>query len=411
MRRVKAFLTALVLFLLTVGGCHLYIRDKAVIEDRASFGTFPSEEKGKLRVALTENLSEKGFPVFGSSEFQHGTDTPYHPAQVFADSDFEPMLIGAGYYQSLSHAVTLASIEQDMEIRKAVLILSPQWFRKTGVVDQAYASRFSETHYAAAMANGALSDEIKQYISDRTQKLLGVDEKTQKRVRRYDEVFWKKTGDWLESMRLQGWSSFLHEKELFETMLLGRSKELRAAQERRAAGETAARDGEDAAHSDETAAQDRPAAPDWNALLALAEEQGEAHNQNPLYMNDDYYKRLEPHLPAKKGMNSDAVKGYQTGPEFDDLACFLQVCLELDIEPMLVIVPVNGYYYDFTGFPKEARQKYYEKVRGVAGEYGARIADFSDQEYTKYFFEDRVHLGKKGWVMVNESIYEFYKEA
>lgn len=411
MRRVKAFLTALVLFLLTVGGCHLYIRDKAVIEDRASFGTFPSEEKGKLRVALTENLSEQGFPVFGSSEFQHGTDTPYHPAQVFAGSDFEPMLIGAGYYQSLSHAVTLASIEQDMEIRKAVLILSPQWFRKTGVVDQAYASRFSETHYAAAMANEALSDETKQYISDRTQKLLGVDEKTQKRVQRYDEVFWKKTGGWLESVRLQGWSTFLHEKELFETMLLGRSKELRAAQERRTAGETAARDGEDAAHSDETAAQDRPAAPDWNALLALAEEQGEAHNQNPLYMNDDYYKRLEPHLPAKKGMNSDAVKGYQTGPEFDDLACFLQVCRELDIEPMLVIVPVNGYYYDFTGFPKEARQKYYEKVRGVAGEYGARIADFSDQEYTKYFFEDRVHLGKKGWVMVNESIYEFYKEA
>ena len=369
MRRVKAFLTALVLFLLTVGGCHLYIRDKAVIEDRASFGTFPSEEKGKLRVALTENLSEQGFPVFGSSEFQHGTDTPYHPAQVFAGSDFEPMLIGAGYYQSLSHAVTLASIEQDMEIRKAVLILSPQWFRKTGVVDQAYASRFSETHYAAAMANEALSDETKQYISDRTQKLLGVDEKTQKRVQRYDEVFWKKTGGWLESVRLQGWSTFLHEKELFETMLLGRSKELRAAQERRTAGETAARDGEDAAHSDETAAQDRPAAPDWNALLALAEEQGEAHNQNPLYMNDDYYKRLEPHLP------------------------------------------VNGYYYDFTGFPKEARQKYYEKVRGVAGEYGARIADFSDQEYTKYFFEDRVHLGKKGWVMVNESIYEFYKEA
>lgn len=439
MRRVKAFLTALVLFLLTVGGCHLYIRDKAVIEDRASFGTFPSEEKGKLRVALKENLSEQGFPVFGSSEFQHGTDTPYHPAQVFAGSDFEPMLIGAGYYQSLSHAVTLASIEQDMKIRKAVLILSPQWFRKTGVVDQAYASRFSETHYAAAMANGALSDETKQYISDRTQKLLGVDEKTQKRVRRYDEVFWKKTGGWLESVRLQGWSTFLHEKELFETMLLGRSKELRAAQERRVAGETAARNGEDAAQSGEdtaqssgntmqsgetaaqsgggaaqsgeNAAQNYPAAPEWNALLALAEEQGEVHNQNPFYMNDDYYKRLEPHLPAKKGMNSDAVKGYQTGPEFDDLACFLQVCRELDIEPMLVIVPVNGYYYDFTGFPKEARQKYYEKVRGVAGEYGARIADFSDQEYTKYFFEDRVHLGKKGWVMVNESIYEFYKEA
>ena len=91
--------------------------------------------------------------------------------------------------------------------------------------------------------------------------------------------------------------------------------------------------------------------------------------------------------------------------------CFLKVCQQLEIEPLIVIVPVNGYYYDFTGFPKEARQNYYEKVRTLAESYGARIADFSDQEYTKYFFEDRVHLVKKGWVMVDESLYNYYKEA
>ena len=77
-----------------------------------------------------------------------------------------------------------------MTVKKAALILSPQWFRKTGVVDQAYASRFSETHYAAAMANEDLNDEVKQYISDRTQTLLSVDEKTQQRVTMYDDVLW-----------------------------------------------------------------------------------------------------------------------------------------------------------------------------------------------------------------------------
>ena len=128
-------------------------------------------------------------------------------------------------------------------------------------------------------------------------------------------------------------------------------------------------------------------------------------------MDEAAYKRLEPHLSKKEGMNSDAYKGYQTGPEYEDLECFLKVCQQLEIEPLIVIVPVNGYYYDFTGFPKEARQNYYEKVRTLAESYGARIADFSDQEYTKYFFEDRVHLGKKGWVMVDESLYNYYKEA
>ena len=150
--------------------------------------------------------------------------------------------------------------------------------------------------------------------------------------------------------------------------------------------------------------------PDWEALLDQAQAEGDRENQNQFYMDPDKYQKLEPYLPQKKGMNSDAVTGYQNSPEYDDLRCFLQVCRELEIEPMLVLIPVNGYYYDYTGFPKEARQGYYEKIRKAAEEYHVRVADFADQEYTKYFFEDRVHLGKKGWVMVNESIYRFYCE-
>ena len=185
-------------------------------------------------------------------------------------------------------------------------------------------------------------------------------------------------------------------------MLLGSSRELKACEERQAK----------ALEKSETEGLiTESGEPDWTALLTLAEQEGEEQNQNPFYMDESAYKRLKPHLAKKEGINSDAYKGYQTGPEYSDLECFLKVCRQLEIEPLIVIVPVNGYYYDFTGFPKEARQNYYEKVRTLAESYGAKIADFSDQEYTKYFFEDRVHLGKKGWVMVDESLYEFYKEA
>lgn len=150
--------------------------------------------------------------------------------------------------------------------------------------------------------------------------------------------------------------------------------------------------------------------PDWAALLEQAEADGEKENQNEFFIDDCSYKKLAPQLPAKKGKDSDAVNGYQNSPEYDDLRCFLQVCTELDITPMLVILPVNGFYYDFTGFPQEARQNYYQNIRDVAAEYGAEVADFGGEEHTKYFFEDRVHIGKKGWVMVNESIYRFYQE-
>lgn len=388
MKQMKAFLVALLLFAVTVLGCHFYIRERVAV-DNPEFSTWSSEEKSRSLTGITENLNEGTIPVFGSSEFQHGTDTAYHPAQVFAGNRFNPMLIGAGYYQSLSHAITLAAIEPYLTQRKAVLILSPQWFRKTGVVDQAYASRFSESLYVGMLENEKVSDETKTYFSDRTCELLQVDETTREHVLLHNKVLWEGTASVLEELQETFWNSFLLEKERFSMVTM-----------QQAAGIGT---GEGIPSEDEE--------PDWEALLAQAQADGEKENQNQFYIDDTSYKLLESHLAEKKDMNKDAVKGYQNSPEYDDLRSFLQVCQELEIEPMLVVLPVNGYYYDYTGFPKEAREGYYAKVKAVAEEYGAKVADFSDQEYTKYFFEDRVHLGKKGWVMVNESLYEFYQET
>lgn len=385
MKNMKAFLTALLLFAVTAAGCHFYISGREDLNN-PEFSTWSIEDKSKNYNGLVANLNEASIPVFGSSEFQHGTDSPYHPANVFAGTSFNPMLIGAGYYQSLSHAITLAAIEPAMTQRKAVLFLSPQWFRKTGVVDQAFSSRFSELLYQGMLENEKLSDETRDYIRERAHLLLEADTKTRDRIIQHEKIAVDGDGSLPERFFDAVWTGFLEEKDRFMLTSLE------------------FRDG--ISVGDGVAAQETE--PDWAGLLRQAEEEGDRENQNQFYMDPDKYQKLEPYLPAKKDMNSDAVNGYQNSPEYDDLRCFLQVCRELEVEPMLVILPVNGYYYDYTGFPKEARQKYYEKVRKVAEEYGAQTADFSDQEYTKYFFEDRVHLGKKGWVMVNESIYRFY---
>ena len=66
---------------------------------------------------------------------------------------------------------------------------------------------------------------------------------------------------------------------------------------------------------------------------------------------------------------------------------------------MLVLMPVNGYWYDHIGFPKTERNAYYKNIRKLAAEYGADLADFAKDEYTRYFFLDKVHLGWKGcWI-------------
>ena len=96
-------------------------------------------------------------------------------------------------------------------------------------------------------------------------------------------------------------------------------------------------------------------------------------------------------------------------PEYDDLRLFLQVAKELGIEIMLVSVPVNGYWYDYTGFPQEDRKQYYQNIRNIAEQNGVRLVDYSDREYEPYFLRDIMHLGWKGWAYLDEQIYQFYQ--
>ena len=399
MEKMKAFLLALALFLLTVTGIHI-AAGRGVNTDPVFYSGWTDEAKSLSYVGLTLNMQTNMIPVFGSSEFQHGMDTSFHPAAVFRGSDFHPMLIGAGYYQSLSHSVTLAAIEKSLSCRKAVLLLSPQWFRKTGVLPQAYLSRFSEILYGKMLENDALSEKTKDYISDRTCLLLQKDSQTLARAAKRKASVDGNVLPWYEAFLERLWDSFLTEKD--SVTIAFRQKTAKTRLEK----EESARPSQEGGQSVDAAA----GSPDWEALKKAAIAAGDAENQNPFYIDDKAYQRLKPYLPGKKGMNASAKGGYQYGPEFEDLSCFLSVCEETGIEPMLVILPVNGYYYDYTEFPKTAREAYYTKIRQIASQYQVRTADFSDQEYTRYFFEDRVHLGKIGWVMVNEAIYQFFKE-
>lgn len=390
MKKWKAFITAVLLSALTIVLLHGMVAGKAG-RNNPAFSMWPNENKSKSRLAIDANLNAETLPVFGSSEFQHGLDSPYHPQKVFQGTDFNPMLIGAGYYQSLSHAVTLSSIAPKLKVKAAVLFVSPQWFRHTGVVSEAYASRFSESHYLGMLKNKNLSAETRTYMEQRTHKLLESDEKTNDRIKLYEKTLQKQEGTAVEKIYVSLWEKFLKEKETFQTVV-----------QSAAAGINPDRQAGNSRKIEEK---------DWKKLLQDAEAEGKKDRQNQFFIENKSYQRLKKHLKVKKGKNAGARNGYQNSPEYADLECFLQVCRENGIKPMLVILPVNGYYYDYTGFPKEARERYYAKINALAQKYDAETADFSKDEYTKYFFEDQIHIGRKGWVDINEKLYQFYQKT
>ena len=77
---------------------------------------------------------------------------------------------------------------------------------------------------------------------------------------------------------------------------------------------------------------------------------------------------------------------------------------ELDLEVILVSIPVNAKWYSYTGVLLD---NYYQNIRIIAGEYDNIVfVDMSIYENEKYFLKDIMHLGWKGWTRINEALYK-----
>ena len=62
------------------------------------------------------------------------------------------------------------------------------------------------------------------------------------------------------------------------------------------------------------------------------------------------------------------------------------------------------------GYGPQTRSVFRQNIADITAEYGARLTDFSAYDFTKYFFEDGVHLDEEGWLTLDEKIYEYFNE-
>lgn len=148
---------------------------------------------------------------------------------------------------------------------------------------------------------------------------------------------------------------------------------------------------------------------DWDNMYRLAERQGEAAcTNNDFGINDDYWNKYVKEI-YEQGEVVDKQQIYEQSVEYDDLKCFLNVARELNIEVLLVSIPVNEKWYSYQGMLCD---NYYEKIRDIAVDYtNVKLVDMTKYANEKYFFKDVMHLGWKGWTRVNEALYkEFVKQ-
>ncbi|OPJ65257.1 D-alanyl-lipoteichoic acid biosynthesis protein DltD [Clostridium oryzae] len=388
MRKVTALIIALVLFLGTAFGLHVYDK-KALAFNNNAFSTWSSQTKFASPDGISENINPGTLVVFGSSEFQHGIKTIYHPRSMFKGFYFNPMLIGAAHYQSLSHAITLAAISNSIKNKKVVLFVSPTWFRKHGVKNKAFALRFSDSSYIQMLKNRNISKKTKEYIRNRVDTLLKVDKSTLNRVKVYNRVLLDGTGSTLDDIKYELYKKYLAERTHQRVVLRAAVAELK--------------------HNQNKNLKDRKI--NWRKYIKRVNVSSKKYSKTPFYMTPKGYAKLQAKLKRIKRPLPKAGFGNRKSLEYKDLRCFLNMCHQLKLKVMIVSLPVNGYWYDYRGFPAYKRGKYYRRLRAVASQYGAEMTDFSSKEYNKYFFEDALHLSGKGWVMADEALYKFYKES
>ena len=144
-------------------------------------------------------------------------------------------------------------------------------------------------------------------------------------------------------------------------------------------------------------------------LYAKAEREWSGESSNRFHMRDSLYKKKFKRAAGNQS-GSMANRTYPvSSPEYGDLELFLQVCREENIDVEVLLLPVNGWWYDEMGFGAEARSVLPDQIKSVTDKYGAKWVSFFDHGYDDGFLEDVFHPAQKGWLMINEKIMEFYQ--
>ena len=369
MKKIKAFSVALAVFMTFAITVH-FLSIAVLPKQNRDFGYWISYSKDASYEALKRNITPETALYMGSSEFHHGLSHKYNPANLFRGTDLNLMCIGGAFNQSLNHAIAVGALGSELQNKKVALILSPTWFYKNDRQRETkFILRFSEGEYKALMENRELSEETKAKVKLKVETLLGkVDTAT-------GGIGMSGIDDLLRRER---------DRNKCATSWLMTKK-------------TAVNDTWNSENID------------FQTLKEEAEKECRGKCTNECNMQDKVFeKNFASKLTDRKNCNSK--KSFEGSEEYDDLQLFLDICREQGLEVLLIMQPLNGKWYDYTGLTSEKRNVVYETVGEIAKQKGVEYADLSGEEYTENFFEDAVHPTSKGWVIINEKAYEFFKK-
>jgi D-alanine transfer protein len=141
---------------------------------------------------------------------------------------------------------------------------------------------------------------------------------------------------------------------------------------------------------------------DWPKLIAQATERQLGRQQG--------HKASLVRKPIAPG-SRDAVflKRMNGAREWADFQLLLRTLSQIRARPLLLSMPIDGQYYDEQGISRAARETYYERVRSLASRYNFPLVDFHEHDGDPDFIEPpHSHLTAKGWMFYNRVLDDFF---
>ncbi|KZL35794.1 D-alanyl-lipoteichoic acid biosynthesis protein DltD [Secundilactobacillus collinoides] len=335
--------------------------------------------------ALKNEALDLGYvPFFGSSELSRMD--PLHPS-VLADKydrNYQPFLLGKPGTQSLSQLMAMQTMGDNLDHKKVVFILSPQWFAKQGQNRQAF------NYYKSAIGDMTWTLQATNTLVDRTtaKRLLKVTGNGGGTLQR---SAWERLakGDGLTENQRAYFEGRLHvlqnEDHYFDKLMLpNRLGKLARAE------------------------QHLPAADTAGALNRLADKLGKRHTHNRFGINNGFYKhRLKP-AGIKHFKNSQRNFDYRRSPEYTDFELVLNQFAKHHINAMFILPPVNDKWAAYTGLSQSMLKQTNAKVKQQLQTQGfTNVVDLSNQGGKRYFMTDTIHLGWRGWIAVDQHVKPF----
>ena len=339
---------------------------------------------------LKDRMREDGdLMLLGSSELSSKVEQ--NPINIFPfkDAEYDVSIYGRAYTQSLQHATILSNIKNIDINDKLAIVISAQWFASPlGIDGGDFSVNFSEQQFYDFFNNKNISKESKIYYAKRISELLRkAGEYGEERI--YSNLYYRE--NFISNIALTLLKPYYNLKKY----MLDTKDKVQTIKLLNEIGDKKEKNLKDI---------------DWNKEYEKAENQGKDNVTNNDIFVDDYY--YDTYLREKY----DSLKGsweninLLESKEVKDYDFLLQVCKEKNIKPLIILMPVNGLYYDHLGLTLDKRTEFYSTLEKMANDSGFDVLNLQNKEYEKYYLQDVMHLGWKGWINIDEEMYKYFNE-